>query len=86
MGSKKMKLEQMRSGTILALIKSSCNRNWTHDFSPDESVLEKQNTIFLQIVSFGNYSFLKVEKVEIFTALWQFNVILQKLNSCHGNY
>ena len=34
----------------------------------------------------GNYSFLKMESVEIFivSALWHF--LLHKLNSCRGNY
>ena len=48
MGPKKMQYEQMRSGTISALLKSSCNRNGGHDFSSDESILEKQTIQILE--------------------------------------
>ena len=43
-----MKDEQMRSGIISALIKSFRNRNGGHDFSCDESVLEKQTIQILK--------------------------------------
>ena len=43
----------MRSGTISALLKSSCNRNGGHDFSSDESILEKQTIKILEALLYN---------------------------------
>ena len=50
-----MKDEQTSSETISALIKSSCNMNWNggHDFSSDESILEKQNIPILEALLYN---------------------------------